>query len=189
MILREGIELYHASYKVVDKIDLSCCSEGKDFGKGFYLTSDFGQACKFVKTSIKKALVNGVDVENDRMGYVSVYKFERVFDELSVYEFPEANREWLSCVTEHRKRVESRIADWDTYDIIVGKIANDTTNQVLTAYINGLYGEIGSDLADETAIRMLFPNKLSDQICLKSGLALKCFCFLEAKEVRIDESK
>lgn len=36
MILREGIELYHASYKVVDKIDLSCCSEGKDFGKGFF---------------------------------------------------------------------------------------------------------------------------------------------------------
>lgn len=74
MILREGIELYHASYKVVDKIDLSCCSEGKDFGKGFYLTSDFGQACKFVKTSIRKALVNGVDVENDRMGWdMSLY--------------------------------------------------------------------------------------------------------------------
>ena len=79
--------MYHASYKVVDKIDLSCCSEGKDFGKGFYLTTDFEQACKFVKTSIKKALVNGVDVENDRIGYVSVYKFERVFDELSTIVF------------------------------------------------------------------------------------------------------
>lgn len=189
MILREGIEMYHAGYKVVDKIDLSCCSEGKDFGKGFYLTTDFEQACKFVKTSIKKALVNGVDIENDRIGYVSVYKFESVFDELSVYEFFEANREWLSCVTEHRKRVENRVAKWDAYDIIAGKIADDTTNQVLTAYINGLYGEVGSDLADETAIRMLLPNKLSDQICLKSELALKCFCFLEAKEVRIDESK
>lgn len=44
MILREGIEMYHASYKVLDKIDLSCCSEGKDFGKGFYLTTDFEQA-------------------------------------------------------------------------------------------------------------------------------------------------
>lgn len=66
MILREGIEIFHASYKVVDKIDLFCCSEGKDFGKGFYLTTDFEQACKFVKTSIKKALINGVDVENDR---------------------------------------------------------------------------------------------------------------------------
>lgn len=38
-------------------------------------------------------------------------------------------------------------------------------------------------------IELLLPNKLSDQICLKSELALKCFCFLEAKEVRIDESK
>jgi hypothetical protein len=123
------------------------------------------------------------------IGYVSVYKFERVFDELSVYEFFEANREWLSCVTEHRKRVENRVAKWDAYDIIAGKIADDTTNQVLTAYINGLYGEVGSDLAEETAIRMLLPNKLSDKICLKSELALKCFCFLEAREVRIDESK
>lgn len=38
-------------------------------------------------------------------------------------------------------------------------------------------------------IEMLLPNKLSDQICLKSELVLKCFCFLEAREVRIDESK
>ena len=62
--------LYHGSYLEIDKPDLIHSRDNVDFGKGFYLTSDFGQACKFVKTSIRKALVNGVDVENDRMGYV-----------------------------------------------------------------------------------------------------------------------
>ena len=56
------------------------------------------------------------------------------------------------------------------------------------AYINGLYGEVGSDLADETAIRLLLPNKLSDQICFKSENSLQLLSFIEAKEVVIDEN-
>ena len=77
--------------------------------------------------------------------------------------------------------------DWNEFNIIAGKIANDTTNQVLTTYINGLYGEVGSDLADETAIRLLLPNKLFDQICFKTEKSLQLLSFIEAKEVVIDE--
>ena len=105
--------------------------------------------------------------------------------------FDDANRDWLHCVAEHRKRdlFSKSQNDWNEFDIIAGKIANDTTNQVLTTYINGLYGEVGSDLADETAIRLLFPNKLSDQICFKTEKSLKMLSFVEAMEVVIDESK
>ncbi|MDD7450602.1 MAG: DUF3990 domain-containing protein [Treponema sp.] len=56
MILKEGMILYHGSYCVIEKISLSKCAQGKDFGKGFYLTSDYSQASKFVKTSIAKAV-------------------------------------------------------------------------------------------------------------------------------------
>lgn len=56
MILKEGMILYHRSYCVIEKISLSKCAQGKDFGKGFYLTSDYSQASKFVKTSIAKAV-------------------------------------------------------------------------------------------------------------------------------------
>ena len=93
-------------------------------------------------------------------------------------------------MAEHRKRdlFSKSQKDWNEFDIIAGKIANDTTNQVLTTYINGLYGEVGSDLADETAIRLLLPNKLSDQICFKSAKSLQLLSFIEAKEVVIDEN-
>lgn len=44
MILHDGITLYHGSYCPVQKIDMAFCASGKDFGKGFYLTTDLNQA-------------------------------------------------------------------------------------------------------------------------------------------------
>lgn len=37
--LQVGDILYHASYVEIPNIDLSKCSDGKDFGHGFYVTS------------------------------------------------------------------------------------------------------------------------------------------------------
>lgn len=188
MILQDKVVLYHASYVPVKDIDLSLCADGKDFGKGFYVTTDYNQACRFVRTSIKKALKNGVKVNKKNTGYISVYNFTQN-QNLCVFEFHNADKEWLHCVAIHRKKtLFSYLAhNWELYDIIAGKIANDTTNQVLTTYINGLYGEVGSDLADETAIRLLLPNKLSDQICFKTEKSLKSLTFSEVKEVYLDE--
>lgn len=56
MILKNGIFLYHSSYAKIEKINLSNCLDGKDFGSGFYLTTDYEQAAKFIKTSIVKAV-------------------------------------------------------------------------------------------------------------------------------------
>ena len=33
MILQDNIKLYHASYIAIENIDLTLCSDGKDFGK------------------------------------------------------------------------------------------------------------------------------------------------------------
>lgn len=55
MILKDGVSLYHGSYAKIEKINLSNCLDGKDFGSGFYLTTDYEQAAKFIKTSIAKA--------------------------------------------------------------------------------------------------------------------------------------
>lgn len=103
----------------------------------------------------------------------------------------EADKQWLHCVAKHRKNtlLDNFSYNWNVYDIIVGKIANDTTNQVLTAYINGLYGEVGSDLADETAVRLLLPNKLANQLCFKSAKSLTSLVFKESREVWINEGK
>ena len=124
MILTDGIELYHASYTAVEKIDLSLCAAGKDFGKGFYVTTDYSQACRFIRTAIGN---------------------------------------------------------------IAGKIANDSTNQILSAYINGFYGEVGSYEADETAIKFLLPNNLSDQICFRTENALQNLHFKGYRTVKLED--
>lgn len=174
MILESKKLMYHGSYIIVDKPDLSKCMKGKDFGQGFYLTTDINQAKRFVKSSIGKAIKNGIDVLDNSKGYVSYYSIDD-FSGISIYEFETADREWLHCVAAHRMNqlIPGENEKWTKYDIIVGKIANDTTNQVITAYINGLYGSVGSDIADETAIRLLKPEKLTNQICIRTEKAIK----------------
>ena len=39
MTLKDGMLLYHGSYTSVESISLDQCARGKDFGRGFYLTS------------------------------------------------------------------------------------------------------------------------------------------------------
>ena len=104
MILENGIQLYHASYTIVKKIDLTLCSSGKDFGKGFYLTTDLEQAKRFLKTAISKAIKNNIaDIKPDT-GYISIYNFNtEVIKKLNVYEFKSADTKWLHCVAAHRK--------------------------------------------------------------------------------------
>ena len=189
MILENEKELYHASYKIVDTIDLSKCNPGKDFGTGFYVTTNYNQACRFVKTSIAKAIKNGIKDLLPDTGYISVFKYnEKADKKLSYFEFSGANEDWLHCVAAHRQKglLKDEITKWEKYDILAGKIANDATNQVLTAYMNGLYGEIGSYEADEAAIRFLIPEHLSNQICFRTQKSVETLQFQNYETVKIE---
>lgn len=183
MILQNDIILYHGSYTEVVKPDINMCCDGKDFGKGFYLTTNKSQAERFVKSSVGKAVKNGLLPELSHEGYVSEYTF-KASSKLSVYEFDNANREWLHCVAAHRKGgiLPKELAKWEAYDVIVGKIANDNTNQVITAYINGLYGTVGSKESDAIAIQLLLPQKLTDQVCFRNKKALSLLNFVTAEK-------
>ncbi|MCR4715311.1 MAG: DUF3990 domain-containing protein [Treponemataceae bacterium] len=132
MILTDGIELYHASYTVVDKIDLSLCAAGKDFDKGFYVTTDYNQACRFIRTAIGKALKNHVKNVDSRTGYVSVFEYK---SEKSV----------------------------------------------------NINHDAGSYEADETAIKFLLPENLSDQICFRTEKALKNLSFKDYKTIKLED--
>ncbi len=49
MFLKNDLLLYHGSYVEVPIPDINRCRDGKDFGKGFYLTTDKAQAERFVR--------------------------------------------------------------------------------------------------------------------------------------------
>ena len=175
----------------IEQISLSKCTRGKDFGRGFYLTSDPKQARDFIKTSLKKAQNIGDAPFSQDYGYVTSFRFEDTEDNISIYTFDQADREWLWFIAQNRrKQLAERLSDMLRpiifgADIIIGKIANDTTNPVITTYLNGLYGDILSDEAIEFAIKQLMPDHLVDQYCFLTDKALNCLKFQEARKYAI----
>lgn len=186
MKLKDGMLLFHGSYTPVEKIDLERCAKGKDFGRGFYLTSDLNQARNFIRSSIIKAQnAEQISLEQN-YGYVSSFRFH-YSEDVDVHEFIDADKEWLWFISQNRRKklagelvplIDNNIFN---AEIVIGKIANDTTNPVITAYLNGLYGDVKSEKAVNIAIEQLLPDHLVDQFCFITKKAIGC---LEYQEVR-----
>ncbi|MCQ2609444.1 MAG: DUF3990 domain-containing protein [Lachnospiraceae bacterium] len=176
--LKNGMILYHASYKIIKNVDLSCCREGLDFGKGFYLTTSKEQAKRFVKNSVGRAILNK-KIKKQKYGYINVFHYTDD-EEIKEKIFLDANSEWLHFVVKNRD-VNIKIKTDDTkYDVIGGKIANDFTARTISIYISGGYGDVGSKEADEMAIKILLPNKLKDQYCFLTKKSLKNLLYVES---------
>ncbi len=84
---------------------------------------------------------------------------------------------------ESKAAIPGEFEKWTGYDLICGKIANDQTNTVITAFLDGVYGPIDSDRAAELAISFLEPENLTNQWCFRTPKALNCLKFLSAEEV------
>ncbi len=188
MKLQDGMLLFHGSYTAVEQIDLNQCVWGKDFGKGFYLTHAPTQARNFIKSSLIKAKAKGIIPDSQNFGFVSSFRYHKPEFELSIHEFDKADRLWLWFISQNRRRslAKALIPHIDRSifeaEIIIGKIANDTTNPVITTYLNGLYGEISSDRAVIIAIEQLLPEHLSEQYCFLTEKAISTLEFQEARK-------
>lgn len=66
---------------------------------------------------------------NTKWGFVSKYIFQADIN-IKIHEFPNADAAWLHCVASHRRPTLSVdwAAEWQDYDILAGKVANDRTN-------------------------------------------------------------
>ena len=182
--LHDGMMLYHGSYCEVRNPDLEMCARYKDFGRGFYLTTDAEQARQFALISTRKAKVNGIVDAGQRYGIVSNFKYtER--NRISVKIFPEADASWLHCIVGHRKKntFENVVKSLEQYDVIGGKIANDATNATILTYMSGTLGEVGSERSDEICISLLLPERLKDQYCFRTEKAFGQLEFEESVQV------
>lgn len=171
----KNIYLYHGSDSIVDNPDLNKCRDGKDFGKGFYLTKDKKQAQKFAKLVSKK--------NSTSKAYLNIYYLEELKGNAICFEG--CDLAWLYCVLGNRdKRIKKYIKEFDKFEIIAGKIADDDTSRTINAYLIGAYGQVGSEEAIKQTIKMFKPNKLNDQICFKSKRSLKLLRYIKTVEVR-----
>jgi len=186
MILNDGMLLFHGSYAPIEQIDLTKCAYGKDFGRGFYLTEDFRQAKGFIRNSLIKAKNMDAIPQDMNNGYVSVFRYHKPSEYIPTYCFDTADKEWLWFVSMNRRtqlaeRFKQNL-DFNLLraEIVIGKIANDTTNPTIMAYLNGFFGDIESDTAVNFAINQLLPDRLNNQYCFLSSRAIAC---LESVEV------
>ena len=90
------------------------------------------------------------------------------------------NVEWLHYVVANRdsQLFKELLNYYINYNVIVGKITNDRTSATFQAYLEGIYGEIGTKKADSAAIATLMPEKLENQICFKNENAINCLKFV-----------
>lgn len=170
-----SIILYHGSDCIVKKPEISKCENFKDFGKGFYLTKDKKQAKRFAKMVM---LRNG-----SKQCYVNKYLF-KLNVKLNIHYFESSNAEWFKFVCTNRNKTLklTKIAD-NKYDVVVGKIADDSTAIVINNFLSGTYGKQNQQKTIDFAISLLLPNRLSEQICLKTEKAISFLEFLECEEV------
>ena len=151
--------LYHGTNQDIETIDLTKGLRYKDFGMGFYLTSDKGTAIRMAQ---KKARVFG--------GTATLITYEMedsvLQSDMKIKVFPEkACVEWLLFVDANRDRKNMKpIHD---YDIVIGPIANDGVVLQLTNYREGIY-------TPEQAAKLLQDKYLDQQYYFGTERSLKC---------------
>ena len=154
--------LYHGSNVEVRKPRLLKVQRDLDFGKGFYTTSDLGQAVKWAqRTALRlhkgNAIVSVYDVDDDDIARLRVLRFS----------VPDV--QWLHFVVKNRTG-QYVPSDWD---IIAGPVANDQTAPVIDLFLDGMYNE-------QEAIKRLLPQKLKDQYTFKTEESI---VLLQCREV------
>lgn len=185
--LEEGMILYHGSFCIVEKPNLKKCAKFKDFGQGFYLTTSKEQAKNFAKITATKAKAKGLVPFNERFGFISYFKVSDIQD-LSSFSFETADVNWLHCIVAHRKldtflEIKDKMK---SFDVISGKIANDDTNRTIAAYMDNLYGTMGTETADNFCIGLLLPERLQDQFCFRSEKSISKLQFLKSEKVSLE---
>jgi hypothetical protein len=155
----EKIILYHGSNMEVSNPKILSKLRALDFGAGFYLTSSKEQAIRWAKTVAKRRKSGNPTL--------NIYEFdEEMYMDLRVLKFETPNGEWLDFVVANRKD----LAQGDSYDLVIGPVANDSTLPVIDDYMDGRYTK-------QQAVERLMPQNLTDQYAFLTEKALKTLNF------------
>lgn len=150
------MKLYHGSNKIIKEPKYNGSRDKTDFGRGFYLTANEGQARRW---SIKgdSNIVNCYDVD---LSNLNVYKFE-------------LGLEWLLFIIYNRKvgdfdfeKLKLRFNFLDDVDVIIGPTADDRMYNTLEEFFDG-------DISVEKTLDILNCMNLSNQYLIKTSKGIK----------------
>jgi len=123
------MNVYHGSYTEARKIDLFAAKPKRDFGKGFYVTTNRKQAEVWAEIQGRR---------NNCSGVVSLFEFsENAFSDnyYKTIKFSGYTDNWFEFVVKNRSNnLESNAHD---YDIVEEPVADDDIYENVEKYIAG----------------------------------------------------
>ena len=157
--------LYHGSNVEVVQPKIIKSDRGRDFGFAFYLTP--------IKEQAERMAIRKVRQEKTGSPIVSVFEWNEDKTNLKYKEFPEANLEWLDFIINCR----SNLSIEHGYDIVEGKIADDTVGETILFVVEGV-------MRKEDALKRLKYQKINSQIAFCSDKSLTTIKFVKSYGVK-----
>jgi hypothetical protein len=162
------LRLFHGSTETVNNPQIISDLRGRDFGFGFY-TTDIAEQAK--RWALRRALLKYRQGNKSAKGIVSIYDFdEQYFAELKVLRFQEVSLEWLDLVC----RCRSNPKHVHGYDIVIGKIADDSVGETVNYVVRGI-------MRREDALQKLQFQPINNQICFTSKKSLQYLRYVESE--------
>ncbi len=156
--------LYHGSNMEVREPHLLKIQRDLDFGKGFYTTSDFGQAKSWAQRTTR--------IRGNGTPCISCYTVaDSELIKLKTLRFISADKDWLDFISANRKGTALQ----NEWDLIIGPVANDQTFPTILLYLDGY-------IDAENAIQRLLSQRLKDQYTFKTEAAISLLRFTERKQ-------
>lgn len=119
--------VYHGSTEIVKKPDVKHSYRALDFGLGFYVTTVKEQAERWAR---RKS-----DILGKNKAIVNIYQMGDDVNGLHVKTFDEDLEEWIDFVCHCREGGK----EYQEYDLISGKVANDKVFRVVDMYHTGIW--------------------------------------------------
>jgi len=158
------MKVYHGSLEIIQRPEIRIPSRTLDYGAGFYTTTNYLQAEKWVKRNRKK---------NEEFGYVNIYEINKEeIMQMNTLWFDEPSEQWIDFVYENR--INQHFLH--NYDFVYGPVANDKVYAAFALYEGGLINK-------EELIKELKTYTLVDQLLLHTEKALEKLTFLESKKI------
>ena len=160
-------KVYHGSIEEVKSPEIRQPSHSLGYGSGFYATTSYEQAKRWVKRRMNDRRVS--------VGYVNVYELdEEVIKGMKSLFFKKPTEEWVNFVKKNR-------ADRDfvhDYDIVYGPVADDSVYTQFMLYEGGI-------ISMPTLIQELKTYKLVDQYLFHTEKSLNAIKFVESIKIEL----
>ena len=157
--------LYHGSSVEAKNPKIITSEIGRDFGFAFYLTPIKDQAERMAKRKQKLT-------KSDK-AIVSVYEWNENKESIQYKNFSKPDIEWLEMIIRCRSDLNYKHG----FDVVEGKIADDSVGETVLFVINGY-------IKKEDAVERLKFQKINSQIAFCSEKSLKDLKFVNSYEVK-----